>query len=112
MQTCVITNSEVIKPNVIITLITDVFLLVTVLVGLLLSDGSRSFGLGRLIWKQVGPRWSPFVAPRYTDIFPVLKGVLWLLVAAATGVPPTASSASFLAHSFTHLCERCRYSLV
>ncbi|KAH9988675.1 hypothetical protein BJV77DRAFT_729065 [Russula vinacea] len=68
MQTCVVINSEEIKPNIIITLITDVFLLVTVLVGLLLSDGSRSFGLGRLIWKQ---------------------GVLWLLIAAATGVPPT-----------------------
>lgn len=98
MQTCVVINSEEIKPNIIITLITDVFLLVTVLVGLLLSDGSRSFGLGRLIWKQVGPRWSPFVTPKSTDILPGFKGVLWLLIAAATGVPPTASSASFLAH--------------
>ena len=63
MQTCIAPNTEVIKPNVIITLITDVFLLVTVLVGLLLSDCSRSFGLGRFLWKQVGSEWYSFATP-------------------------------------------------
>lgn len=98
------TNTEELKPSIIINLITDLFLLVTVLVGLLLSDGSHSFGLGRLIWKQVGSEWYPFAAPQSTDMFPVLKGIIWLLIATATGIPPTASSASFLALLLTHRC--------
>jgi hypothetical protein len=59
-QTCTILNTEEIKPTIIITLVTDVFLLATVIVGLLrlrMENGcSIGFGrLGRLLWRQVGP---------------------------------------------------------
>ena len=49
-------NTEDNKPNIIITLVADIVLLIVVLIGLfrLLHDSSGSFGLGRLLWKQVG----------------------------------------------------------
>ena len=55
LKTCVINNSEKIKPTFIITVINDTILLVAMLVGLfpLLTDSSCAFGLGRLLWKQV-----------------------------------------------------------
>jgi hypothetical protein len=45
------------KTTLIITVITDIILFVTMLVGLLrlLTDSSSAFGLVRLLWKQVGP---------------------------------------------------------
>jgi hypothetical protein len=51
------TNTEEIKPTFVITVINDTILLVTMLVGLLRS---HTFGLGRLLWKQVGSTCSPF----------------------------------------------------
>jgi hypothetical protein len=64
-QTCTILNSEEIKPTLIVTVITDIILLVTMLVGLspLITDSSCAFGLGRLLWKQVGSACSPFAVP-------------------------------------------------
>ena len=52
---CIIFNSHSSKLNIIVTLIVDVVLLLTVLVGLLRwrSDGLGMFGIGRLLWKQV-----------------------------------------------------------
>jgi len=35
-------------------------------------------------------------------LFSVLKGIIWLLFATVAGVPPTASSASFLAYLLSH----------
>jgi len=69
-QTCTILNSEEIKPTLIVTVITDIILLVTMLVGLspLITDSSCAFGLGRLLWKQ---------------------GIIWLLIVTVAGVPPT-----------------------
>jgi hypothetical protein len=48
-------NTEDNKPNIIVTLVADIVLLLVVLIGLfrLLHD-SGSFDLGRLLWKQVG----------------------------------------------------------
>jgi hypothetical protein len=58
-------NSEQIKPTFVITVINDTILLVTMLIGLfrLLPDSSYAFGLGRLLWKQVGSTCSPFAVP-------------------------------------------------
>ena len=63
---CIISNSHSSKLNIIVTLIVDVMLLLTVLVGLLrwLSDGLGMFGIARLLWKQVGYRsFSSAVVP-------------------------------------------------
>ncbi|KAI0278280.1 hypothetical protein BGY98DRAFT_549610 [Russula aff. rugulosa BPL654] len=70
LQDCVVLNTEKSKPSIIITLITDIVLLLIVLIGLLrLHDSGGSFALGRLLWKQ---------------------GVIWLLIATVAGVPPMA----------------------
>ena len=70
IQTCVILNSDAIKPTLIITVITDIILLVTMLVGLspLITDSSCAFGLGRLLWKQVGWLVLPLPCPQAIDI--------------------------------------------
>ena len=62
LQTCVMPNINEIKPTLLTTLIADTVLLVTMLVGLfpLFVDGSSSFGLGRLLWKQVRSSCFPF----------------------------------------------------
>jgi hypothetical protein len=54
-------NTKENKPNIILTLITDVALLLVVLIGLLrlLHGSGGSFALGRLIWNQVG--WGRFL---------------------------------------------------
>jgi len=48
-------NTEENKPNIIVTLVTDIVLLLIVLIGLLrlLRNSGGSFSLGRLLWKQV-----------------------------------------------------------
>lgn len=58
-------NSEQIKPTFVITVINDTILLLTMLIGLfrLLPDSSYAFGLGRLLWKQVGSACSPVAMP-------------------------------------------------
>jgi len=70
VQICVISDTERSKPTIIVTLITDVILLVIMLVGLIRirQYGGGAFGLGRLLWKQ---------------------GVIWLLLATIAEVPPT-----------------------
>ena len=62
MQGCVITNSEELKANFVVTLVTDFILLVTMFAGLfrLLTYGSYAFGVRRLLLKQVWPGCSPF----------------------------------------------------
>ncbi|KAI0275787.1 hypothetical protein BGY98DRAFT_37119 [Russula aff. rugulosa BPL654] len=69
-QTCAVRNSEEIKPALITTLITDIILLVTMLVGLfrLFIDNNCAFGVGRLLWKQA---------------------IIWLLISTVAGAPPT-----------------------
>ncbi|KAH9954843.1 hypothetical protein BC827DRAFT_1240399 [Russula dissimulans] len=70
LQICVISDTERSKPNIIVTLITDVVLLVIMLIGLIRfrQCGGGTFGLGRLLWKQ---------------------GVIWLFLASIAEVPPT-----------------------
>jgi hypothetical protein len=52
---CVVYDTESNKPNIIVTLITDIILLLIMLVGLLRLRryGDGTFGLARLLWKQV-----------------------------------------------------------
>lgn len=52
---CVVDNTESNKPNIIVTLITDIILLLIMLVGLLRirRQGGGAFGLGQRLWKQV-----------------------------------------------------------
>jgi hypothetical protein len=92
-------NTEENKSSIIVTLITDIILLLIVLIGLLrlLHDGSGSFALGRLLWKQVG-RCGPNsdLLSQFASLFPLPKGVIWLLIATVAEVPPTVCSASFL----------------
>jgi len=58
---CVTTNINSTKLNMITTLITDIALLLIMLIGLLRLgfDGPGVFETGRLMWRQVGcPRFS------------------------------------------------------
>ncbi|KAI0295185.1 hypothetical protein BC826DRAFT_1185426 [Russula brevipes] len=65
--TCASANTEINSPNLIVTLVTDVSLLLMMLVGLLrIRDGS-TFGLTHFLWKQ---------------------GLMWLLLAVVAEVPP------------------------
>lgn len=66
---CAVLNVESSKNNIIVTLVTDVVLLITMLVGLLrLRQHGSMLGLGRLLWRQ---------------------GLIWLLLATAAEVTPT-----------------------
>jgi hypothetical protein len=55
-ECCVLHDTESNKPNIIVTLITDIILLLIMLIGLLRLRhyGVGTFGLGQLLWKQVG----------------------------------------------------------
>jgi hypothetical protein len=48
------TNTESNKLNIIVTLVTDVILLLIMLIGLfrLRRNGAGTFGLGQLLWRQ------------------------------------------------------------
>ena len=59
---CVASNVDGVKLTLIVTLITDILLLVTVLVGLfhLRRDGGGRFGLQGVLWRQVWWMAIPF----------------------------------------------------
>jgi hypothetical protein len=56
MDACEILNMQITKLNIIVTLVTDIILLFVMFIGLLrLRLYERgTFGLGRLLWRQVG----------------------------------------------------------
>ena len=63
-------NTERSKDNIIALLVSDVVLLLTMLVGLLrLRKDGTLFGLGKLLWKQVGDVHSPSLASLITYMF-------------------------------------------
>jgi len=68
---CVLHDTESNKPNIIVTLITDIILLFIMLVGLLRLRryGVGTFGLGQLLWKQ-GVAWL-FLAT-FAEVTPVV----------------------------------------
>ena len=77
--------------NVLVTLATDVSLLLIMFFGLLrLGFHERgAFGIGRLLWKQVGYYcFSPAVVLPAYIVVRIHKGVIWLLVATIAEVPP------------------------
>jgi hypothetical protein len=55
-QNCTILNTETSKLNTIVSLVTDLVLLLIMLVGMirLRRYGGGTFGLGQLMWNQVG----------------------------------------------------------
>ncbi|KAH9978391.1 hypothetical protein BJV74DRAFT_798427 [Russula compacta] len=84
--TCATLNLQSCKPTVISVAVTDFILLLIMLLGLLRLrlDGGTLLGLGRILWKQVGPRqFSLGIA---------VSGIVWLLVATVAEVPPAYSS--------------------
>ena len=56
MGDCEVLNMRITKLNLIVSLVTDIILLLVMLIGLLrLRLHERTaFGLGRLLWRQVG----------------------------------------------------------
>ena len=57
---CVVLDTERSKDNIIALLVSDVVLLLTMIVGLLrLRKDGTLFGLGKLLWRQVGRAHSP-----------------------------------------------------
>jgi len=54
-QQCIVINSDSSKLHILVFVITDIILLLAVLVGLLRwrRDGGGTFGITRLLWKQV-----------------------------------------------------------
>ncbi|KAI0278275.1 hypothetical protein BGY98DRAFT_1096839 [Russula aff. rugulosa BPL654] len=75
-ESCGVDNLHISELNMLVTLATDISLLLIMFFGLLrLGFHERSaFGLGRLLWKQAPVRFH--------------KGVIWLLVATIAEVPP------------------------
>jgi hypothetical protein len=66
------------------------------LIGLLrLSTHGEKFGLGGLLWRQVGlPQFfSPVVMPaiELPNVMPVRQGIIWLILAIVGLVPPSVS---------------------
>jgi hypothetical protein len=78
--------------NFMVTLISDTILLFTMLVGLFRVNKSihGSFGLGRLLWKQVRflrfSNWALSSTARF--VRSAFQGIIWLLLAAAVEIPP------------------------
>ncbi|KAH9964913.1 hypothetical protein BC827DRAFT_1265599 [Russula dissimulans] len=70
LHSCTVLNTESNKLNITVTLISDIILLLTVLVGAfrLRRDGAGRSGIGLVLWNQ---------------------GFIWLLLATAAEVPPT-----------------------
>jgi len=92
-------NSESSKLNIIVTLIADIILLLTVLVGLfrLRRNYGGRFGLEHLLWNQVGPWRFPCLALS-TDMLSIRKGVIWLLIGTVAELTPVVSLADFIPH--------------
>jgi len=86
---CVELNTDSSKYNVSATLATDMTLLLIMLAGLLRIhlQGGGMFGLGHLLWKQVGWWWFSLVGCSQLTNVTSLKGIIWILLAAAAEVP-------------------------
>jgi hypothetical protein len=103
-------NTEDNMPNIVVTFISDVILLIVVLVGLRREGGGVAFPLGRLLWNQVGLGWFPFAAVLLN--FLGFQGVIWLAIATAAEALPMASWHFFcnVHPCYSSSCDRRRYS--
>ena len=94
VSSCLIVNLHISELNILVTLVTDIILLLIMFFGLLrLGYHERcAFGLGRLMWKQVG-YWCFSLAVVFSAYMGVRihKGVIWLLVATIAEVLPAVS---------------------
>jgi hypothetical protein len=72
MNICMVINLQGLRLNIIVTLVSDVLLLLIMLIGLLrLRYHERgAFSMGRLLWRQ---------------------GLIWLFIATASEVPQVVS---------------------
>jgi hypothetical protein len=90
----VVANLYISERNILVTLATDMILLLIMFFGLLrLGFHERgAFGLGRLLWKQVG-YWCFSLAVVFSAyiVVRIHKGVIWLLVATIAEVLPAVS---------------------
>ena len=94
---CGETNIRSTKLNMIALLVTDIALLLIMLFGLLRLGFNEPgvYGLGRLMWRQVGvcaSRKSRCL--QCTDMLIVGKGLVWLFLSTIAWVPPVVSVAS------------------
>jgi hypothetical protein len=91
VATCIVNNLHITELSIIVTLVTDIILLLIMIFGLLrLGCHERgAFGLGRLLWKQVG-YWcfSLFMVFSAYMVIRIDKGVIWLLVAVVAETLP------------------------
>ena len=92
--TCWTTNIHITELNILVTFATDIILLLIMFFGLLrLGFHERgAFGMGRLMWKQVG-YWCFSLTMVFSAymVVRVRKGVIWLLVATIAEVLPAVS---------------------
>ena len=89
-------NLHISELNILVNLASDIILLFIMFFGLLrLRFHERSaFGLGRLLWKQVGHSCfllAVVFSAYMVTVFHIHKGVIWLLVAAMAEVPIAVS---------------------
>ena len=98
VKSCIVTNIGVCKVSMLSNLLTDTLLLLFMLAGLLRlrRGGGGTYGLWRLLWKQVNIGGSRWLCYWPTDTFDVHEGVVWFVVAAVAELPPTVSLASFM----------------
>jgi len=90
-------NTDSSKPHIVVDVTVDIVLLLIALVGLLRlrRDGGGRIGVGLFLWKQVG--YFPSIQTslsQLVDMFLVLQGILWLLIALLAGLPPAVSTAT------------------
>ena len=91
-------------------MISNLFLLLIMFLGLLIlrRHGGGTSGLVRVLWKQVCFGYSHWRHSRASNLlmtcgFAFCKGVTWLALAIATGVPPLVSPVTFGPPRFTYL---------
>ena len=81
--------------NILVTLVTDIILLLIMFFGLLRMGCHErgAFGLGRLLWKQVGYWYFSLavVLSVYMVVRIYYKGLVWFLVATIAEVPVAVS---------------------
>ena len=91
---CVLPNLHIIKLNILVSLAGNVSTLLIMSFGLLrLGYHDReAFGLGRLMWKQVGYLcFSLAVVFSAHMVARIHEGVIWLLIATIADVLPAVS---------------------
>ena len=71
-------------------------LLVIILAGLLVlrRNGGGTFGLSRLLWRQVRWRFSLALVRLFIYLFVIVKGIIWLALGSAIEIPPLVSPSS------------------